>query len=153
MPKFNPYSHLGFLTNRVGRLLAKRMRMTIDELGYTPPISCIGILADLWSKDGVMQKDLGSSLIKTKSSINKMLEALEKEGLIVKKDNPEDKRGKLIFLTSEGKKLQASIEKHVDSCEELIKNKVSEKDLATTKKVLAQYYELLINETKARSNN
>lgn len=153
MSKFDPYNHLGFLTNRVGRLLSKKMRMTIDELGYNSPISCIGILADLWSKDGVMQKDLGISLIKTKSSINKMLEALENEGLIVKKDNPNDKRGKLIFLTTKGKKLQVSIEKQEHSCEKLLKNKISAQDLATTKMVLAQYYELLINETKTFSNN
>ena len=81
------------------------------EEGYKFPASCIGILADLWSKDGVNQKDLGISLVKTKSSINKMLTALEEEGFVVKKNDPSDGRGKLIFLTKKGREMQYVIER------------------------------------------
>ena len=58
------------------------MTPKMKKEGFDFPISCIGIMADLWSKDGVTQKQLGSSMIKTKSSVTKMLESLESSKLI-----------------------------------------------------------------------
>jgi DNA-binding MarR family transcriptional regulator len=126
------------------------MSSKIVENNYHFPASCIGILADLWAKDGVNQKDLGSSLIKTKSTINKMLAALEEDQLIEKRDDPNDKRSKLIFLTPKGKKMQNKIENTSCKYDDILLDKVSDEDLATTKKVLAQYYELLLNEEKQK---
>lgn len=118
----------------------------MESEDITFPSSCIGVLADLWAEDGVNQKDLGISLIKTKSSINKMLAALESDDMIVKKDDPTDKRGKLIFLTEKGRKMQAKIVQASNCCDLEILDKVSPEDLAITKKVLGQYYEMLLQQ-------
>jgi len=60
-----------------------------DSMGF--PSSCIGIMAELWQRDGLSQKELGTSLIKTKSSINKMLDALSQSGMIIKKRRKSNK--------------------------------------------------------------
>lgn len=143
---FDPYDHIGFLTNRIGRLLANHMSEKIEDQGLKFPSSCIGILADLWATDGVNQTELGSSLIKTKSSINKMLTALESDGLITKENDPNDKRGKLIFLTARGKAMQNEIESASTCCDQQILEEVSESDLKITKRVLAKYYERLLQQ-------
>ena len=143
---FDPYDHIGFLTNRIGRLLANHMSEKMGNQGLQFPSSCIGILADLWATDGVNQKELGSSLIKTKSSINKMLTALESDGMITKANDPNDKRGKLIFLTTRGKAMQNEIESASTCCDQQILERVSESDLKTTKRVLSQYYEMLLQQ-------
>lgn len=150
--EFNPYDHIGFLTNRIGRLLANHMSEKMENQGLQFPSSCIGILADLWAADGVNQKDLGSSLIKTKSSINKMLTALESDGMITKANDPNDKRGKLIFLTSRGKDMRKEIESASTCCDQHILEKVSVADLKTTKRVLAQYYEMLLQQNQIDIN-
>ena len=108
--------------------------------GYDFPRSCIGILADLWSKDGVTQKELGSSMIKTKSSVTKMLASLEKAGLIEKKDDPADRRNKLIFLTHKGQEFRTMIE-HKSSLfqAEIIPNH-SPEEIAIAKSVLKTIY-------------
>ena len=153
MKKFNPYDHIGFLTNRIGRLLANHMSCIMDSEDIHFPSSCIGVLADLWAEDGVNQKDLGSSLIKTKSSINKMLAALEADGMITKEDDPNDKRGKLIFLTSKGRKMQNIIVEASDCCDLKIIETISKEDLETTKRVLGQYYEMLLQQASTSENH
>ena len=135
---FNPYNHFGFLTNRVARLIVRSVEaMPQEERPQFPP-SCIGILADLWSKDGVNQKDLGTALVKTKSSINKMLTALENEGFIIKKEDPKDGRGKLIYLTEKGKEMQFTIESKSKEMEEMLLGDCSSEEIKTAKMVLTK---------------
>jgi len=147
---FNPYNHFGFLTNRVARLIIQSVEPSMEKDGHHFPVSCIGILADLWSKDGVNQKDLGTSLVKTKSSINKMLAALETEGFIIKKDDPTDGRGKLIFLTDKGKEMQFTIEKKGREMEAMLLNDSSKEEIRIAKEVLTKMYKKLYKKVNDR---
>ena len=140
---FNPYDHFGFLTNRVARLIVRSVEPSMEAEGYSFPVSCIGILADLWSRDGVNQKDLGISLVKTKSSINKMLKALEQEGFIVKKDDPEDGRGKLIFLTEKGRSMQYYIQQKGKDMEAVLLSDCTKEEIKIAKTVLTKMYKNL----------
>ena len=119
------------------------MSPRLIEAGHKAPTSCIGILADLWSKDGVTQKELGMSLIKTKSSINKMLSSLESDGLVYKADHPTDKRNKLIYLTEPGKAMKTTIQQADQISEKELLAGVDPKDIETAKKVLTILYENL----------
>jgi len=104
------------------------------------PPSCIGVLADLWQSDGMNQKELGLSVIKTKSSINKILAALTKNGLIEKKEDQNDKRSKLIFLTQKGHNLRFDIEKiGLSKTRDLLPDMTAE-EIKTAKKVLKTLY-------------
>lgn len=147
---FNPYNHFGFLTNRVARLIIRSVEPSMEGDGHHFPVSCIGILADLWSQDGVSQKDLGTSLVKTKSSINKMLTALETEGFIIKKDDPTDGRGKLIFLTDKGKEMQFIIEKKGREMEALLLSDCTKEEVKIAKEVLTKMYKKLYKKVNDR---
>lgn len=149
---FNPYNHFGFLTNRVARLIVRSVEPTMGEDGPHFPVSCIGILADLWSQDGVNQKELGSSLVKTKSSINKMLTALETEGFIVKKEDPNDGRGKLIFLTDKGREMQFIIESKSKEMEVMLLNDCTKEEVSIAKKVLTKMYKKLYKSVNDRDH-
>lgn len=140
---FNPYDHFGFLTNRVARLIGRSLDPPLTKEGHQLPVSCVGILADLWSEDGVNQKDLGISLVKTKSSINKMLTALENEGFIVKKEDPNDGRGKLIFLTDKGREMQFVIEQKGKEMEAMLLNDCTKEEVQAAKNVLTKMYKKL----------
>jgi DNA-binding MarR family transcriptional regulator len=134
--QFNPFDHFGFLSNRVGRLLSNRMKTYLEEKGYSFPSSCLGIMAELWECDGKTQKQLGMSLIKAKSSVTKMLVQLENHQLIYKKENSEDKRNKLIFLTGQGKELWEEVI-HLNSQLDLqLKEIYSKQEIAIAKNVL-----------------
>ncbi|MFT6782131.1 MAG: DNA-binding MarR family transcriptional regulator [Saprospiraceae bacterium] len=143
MTKFNPYNHFGFLTNRVARLIVKAVEPDMETDGHCFPASCIGILAELWAKDGISQKYLGTALIKNKSSITKMLLALEDDELIVKVNDPEDGRGKLIYLTQKGRDMQDIIEAKSGEMQEMLLTDCSNDEIVIAKKVLAEMYEKL----------
>ena len=152
---FNPYDHFGFLTNRVARLIVRSVEPSMARDGHHFPTSCIGILADLWSRDGVNQKDLGISLVKTKSSINKMLMALEEEGFVVKRNDPSDGRGKLIFLTEKGKNMQYEIEKKSKEMEAMLLGDCTREEVKIAKAVLTKMYKKLYKKVddQDRENN
>ncbi len=116
------------------------MTPKMKKEGFDFPISCIGIMADLWSKDGVTQKQLGSSMIKTKSSVTKMLESLESSKLIEKNTDSADRRNKLIYLTAKGQGFKSLIqEKSAEYQLELLESHTQE-ELEITKKVLKTIY-------------
>ena len=137
---FDTKQHLGYLTNKVGRLMGKEMQPNLLSLGYSFPNVYLGVLADLWKRDGITQKELGMSLIKTKSSINKMLNALEKEGLLYREIDQSDSRQKLIYLTQKGKDLRNSITLFSKKLEQELLQNVTEEDLMITKSVLHTLY-------------
>lgn len=126
------------------------MQPKMKAEGHDFPISCIGILADLWSKDGITQKELGSSMIKNKSSVTKMLEALEESELIEKREDETDKRKKLIFLTEKGHQFRKMMEsKTLQYQTEILPNHTPE-ELEITKKVLKTMYLNLKEKVKTK---
>lgn len=149
---FNPYDHFGFLTNRVARLISYEMQQSsADSMGF--PSSCIGIMAELWQRDGLSQKELGTSLIKTKSSINKMLDALSQSGMIIKKPDEYDKRAKRVFLTAKGKSFQLYVQNKSRKSEQELLGELSPEDIAAAKRVLETLYHKLSEKRNKRLDN
>jgi MarR family transcriptional regulator, organic hydroperoxide resistance regulator len=76
-----------------------------------------------------------STLISTKmgmeaTSLTRTLKTLEEKGLIVRKKNPEDGRGVLIFLTELGKEKRALSKKTVLQFNDIIKENISPKKMS-----------------------
>jgi DNA-binding MarR family transcriptional regulator len=79
-------------------------------------------------------------MIKTKSSVTKMLEALEKASLIEKRDDPSDKRNKLIYLTERGYELKDMVQEKNATFQKEILEKHTKEELETAKIVLKTIY-------------
>ena len=148
MKIFNPYNNFGYLTTRISRLIQERSKAKLIDLGYNIPCSCLGILADLIHENGVTQKQLGSSLVKTKSSINKMLETLELHKLVKKELDALDARNKLIYITPEGKKLFNQVVAKDQEFTEFLAEKYGKKEVLETKELLNKVYEILLEQAR-----
>lgn len=146
MKAFEPCQHFGFLSNRVGKLIQLQVRETIIANGYQFPSSCIGILAQLWSEDGISQKDLSISLFKNKSSITKMILALERDQMIVRKEDEQDKRYKKIFLTPRGNDFRKDIEHYNQQLNKQLRKHYNQKDIQLAKEILSTTMQLLSKE-------
>lgn len=141
MPKeFNPYNHFGFLTGRVSRLIDYKVETEKTKRQYSFPSSCMGILANLWAKDGIKQQDLADDMIRNKSSITKMILALEKDGLVERKIDKIDKRQKRIYLTKEGKEFKQYIIKKAINGEKRATAGLKKEEIEIAKKVLQTMY-------------
>jgi DNA-binding MarR family transcriptional regulator len=82
-----------------------------------------------------------------------MLKALEKEGLITKKNHPLDKRNKLIFLTKEGANLQSFIERSGNTIEKVLMVDIPAKNVTQAKEVLKDFYLLLSSTSSIQNQN
>jgi DNA-binding MarR family transcriptional regulator len=140
---YNPLDSIVFLTNRVGRLLGNEItrRSLIKDMGIAP--QHIGVLVDLWMKDGVRQQDLAVSIIKDKGTIARALKILEKHNLVVRISDEKDKRNKRIYLTHKGRSMQQELWPLAEDVVSEAAAAISDEDIATCKKVLeTMYYKL-----------
>ncbi len=78
------------------------------------------------------------------TSLTRTLKTLEEKGLIVRKKNPEDGRGVLIFLTELGKEKRALSKKTVLQFNDIIKENISPKKMAAFMEVADTINQLIV---------
>ncbi len=65
------------------------------------------VLLYLWEKEGVTQQTLCNATYKDKPSMTRLIDNMEKQHLVVRISDKNDRRNKLIHLTKTGKDLEA----------------------------------------------
>ena len=101
---FDKLNSAGFLVNHVARLFAEGLRQRIARLGIVP--GQFPALLELWEKDGLTQKQLVDKLDIEQATMANTLARMERDGLIVRKEHPQDGRAKLIYLTTKAKAIR-----------------------------------------------
>lgn len=100
--------HLCFLmdvaTRRITRFYNRRLR----EFGIT--YNHLFVLTCLWEREGLNSKDLSELLVLDSSSLTGHLDRMERAGLIVRRDDPSDRRAVRVFLTEKGRRLRKDLE-------------------------------------------
>ncbi len=143
--EFAPFDSLIFLTNRVGRLLANRIRQEVEEdLEVIMPH--MGVLVDLWMKDGVRQQELAVSVIKDKGTIARSLDVLEREQVVVRMPDEQDRRNKRIYLTDHGRRLRCRLLPHAGVVLAQATDGLSEEAIDICRTVLVRMYHNLNEE-------
>jgi DNA-binding MarR family transcriptional regulator len=74
-------------------------------LGFSP--GQFPILLELWSEDGLTQKQLLERVDIEQATMANTLSRMERDGLIERKPHPTDKRAQLVFLTERAMAMQA----------------------------------------------
>ena len=69
------------------------------------------ILKNLWQQDGVTQQQLACFTQKSKVSIVKLVDGLEKRGLVRRETSPDDRRAKRVVLTEHGRVIEEAVTK------------------------------------------
>lgn len=67
------------------------------------------ILSSLWYQQGISQQFLAEKTAKDKACLTNLMGNLEKKGWIVRREDPADRRNRLVYLTSEGEEISARI--------------------------------------------
>lgn len=135
-----PENHLIFLTNRVGRQLAKLVLTNMKYEGYQPHSSHMGLLADLVEKDGQRQQDLAISTIRNKGTVARALASLEAGGMIERKNDPKDRRQKRIFITEKGRQLWSLAENRCFGALDIAARGLSTEEMNNCTAVLHKIY-------------
>jgi DNA-binding MarR family transcriptional regulator len=94
---------LGFIINHAGRRISHLVSLHFQPYDIT--IEQWTVLARLAEKDGINQKELARRAEKDQTNITRILDLLQRKGLIERRPNPEDRRSFYIFITDKGRDL------------------------------------------------
>ena len=94
----------GYLVNHMARLFEKGLRKRIAPLGIVP--GQFPALLALWEQDGMTQKELLGLLDIEQATLANTLTRMERDGLIVRKEHPEDARARTIHLTEKARSIR-----------------------------------------------
>ncbi|MCV9962068.1 MarR family transcriptional regulator [Pararhizobium sp. BT-229] len=90
-------------------LLAKNFSRALQErgqkLGFAP--GQFPVLLELWSEEGLTQKQLLDRLDIEQATMANTLARMERDGLILRRKHPSDKRAQQIFLTEKARAMEA----------------------------------------------
>jgi DNA-binding MarR family transcriptional regulator len=119
-------------------------RMYNEEASKYDGSMAIGFaLLSIDREEGTPSTKVASRMGMEATSLTRTLKTLEEKGLIIRKPNPNDGRGVLIFLTEFGKEKRAQSKETVIKFNETIKNNVSTEKLQNFMEVSDTINELI----------
>ena len=95
---------VGFLLAKAYQRACALFKEEFDRYDLTP--QQFGLLAFLWQEDGLSQAELSARSQIDRTTMGGIIDRLEKEGLIERRNHPEDRRAYQVFLTSRSKSLE-----------------------------------------------
>ena len=112
----------------------------------------LGILLALADHDGVIMSKLGQRLFLEKSTMTGVIDKMEAEGLVERRNDVSDRRALRIYLTPKAKRLNERIFKIIDKVYADLRGDLSTQDLAisvkVTKKIGQAAHDLSANNDK-----
>ncbi len=95
-----------FITGKASTAIARRLQKNFRQAGIEITIEQWSVLYHLWKEDGQSQQQLCDATFRDKPSITRLVDNLEKLGLVKRTANKNDRRINKICLTPEAEKLQ-----------------------------------------------
>ena len=86
------------------RLVTQAYTPMLTELGITYPQYLV--LMVLWEKDCQPVNDIAHRLLLETNTVTPLLQRMEKQGLLTRKQGKEDSRQRIVSLTKHGKELE-----------------------------------------------
>jgi DNA-binding MarR family transcriptional regulator len=101
------------------------------------------VLVQLWEKDGQSQSALSELTLRDRPTMSRILDTMEKHDLVVRREDPQDARSRLVRLTRRGKALQEKLVPVAKKLVTRLEQGIPEADLETTHRTLSRMLENL----------
>jgi DNA-binding MarR family transcriptional regulator len=95
-----------FITGKASTAIARRLQKKFNQAGIMVTIEQWSVLYQLWKEDGKSQQELCNATFRDKPSITRLIDNLEKLGLVKRVSDARDRRINKVFLTKNALKLQ-----------------------------------------------
>lgn len=102
------------------------------------------VLVRLWEKDGQSQTALSESTLRDRPTMSRILDTMEKSGLVERCVDPNDARSRLVRLTRTGKGLQPKLVPVAKKLVTRLEADIPERDLEITHRTLARMLQNLL---------
>lgn len=104
---FDRHRSPGYVVNYLARLFARALVRRIGAHGVTP--GQFPVLLALWEREGTTQAELVERLAVEQPTMANTLRRMERDGLVKRAPDPEDRRQARIHLTPRGRALEADL--------------------------------------------
>jgi DNA-binding MarR family transcriptional regulator len=123
---------IGVIIGRMMGRMAKVFKRRLSEEEITITLEQLGLLhAISENKEEVAQQDMADLMNKDKSAILRLIDSLEKKRLVVRTNDPQDRRKNVLVVTQQGKSTIAkSLEISKELNEKLVEG-ISQSDIDT----------------------
>ncbi len=95
-----------FITGKASTAIARRLQKNFKMAGIDVTIEQWSVLYHLWKLDGQSQQQLCDATYRDKPSITRLVDNLEKLGLVKRVASKDDRRINKIYLTKQAAELQ-----------------------------------------------
>ncbi len=119
--------HTGILIKKAARLFEQAANKNLDKLGVTHSQTIF--LVRLWENDGQTQIELTKSAGLKQPSVVRILDRMERDGLVIRKRNKEDRRVFNFYLTEKAKKACRHLEKQANTMHAAATHNISKDDI------------------------
>lgn len=97
---YNRENSLGMLSGKVHSLLKKELQRQLDERNIPLKVEFYPVINRLLEEDRVSQQTIADWVGYDRARTSRMIDELEKKGMVERIDDPESRRTKLICLTT-----------------------------------------------------
>ena len=106
MTDFKLNDSYGYLVNLAAQRLKYELHLTFQANGYDITPEQWAVLNRLWEEDGLSQVELAERTFKDKPGTTRILNLLEKKGIVLRRRDADDGRVMNVFLTKTGRDLK-----------------------------------------------
>lgn len=99
--------YIGFQVLQIHKAHRQRAEAALNKLGIHTGQEMI--LFQLWIEEGIPQSQLAASMEVEPPTATKMLQRMERAGLIERRTDPEDARVSRVYLTARGRALEQPV--------------------------------------------
>jgi len=132
---------LGHFMGRTTRAMSRMLQNVIANAGYDITIEQWVIIANLNRKNGQFQQQLADNTYKNKTSVTRMINALQKKGLVERVSDQEDLRQKRVFLTQKGAQLYEKLRPLAMQVQEKATQGIDSEEMEYCKNILLKIYD------------
>jgi MarR family transcriptional regulator, organic hydroperoxide resistance regulator len=133
-PSLPSSESIGFLIRDCMMLLHKLLRTHIGP--HDISTAQWFLLRVLWEEEGLSQRELSERVNTTEPTTQSALLRMERQGIIRRAKNPNDKRANRIYLTAKGRKLETKMIPYAQETVNVAAQGLTAEELATLKRLI-----------------
>jgi DNA-binding MarR family transcriptional regulator len=142
--KIIPEKQLQYWINRLGFVLRRDLQDRFRQAGIKMGAEEWAVLLLLWQEDGQTPGALALRSVKDQTTLTRLLDGMERKGLVNRTPDVDDRRRVRVSLTAKGQGMQATLVPLAAGLIEQSQRGISVEDLQTTRRVLRQMTENML---------
>jgi DNA-binding MarR family transcriptional regulator len=132
---------INFLLGGIGRMRRAQMNEALAANGIYAGQEMF--LWHLWREDGLTQSQLVERLCVQPPTVSKMLDRMERAGLVERRPDPDDSRVTRVYLTEQGRRSQDAVSEVWKTIEQRLTMGLSVEERLLLRRLLLQVHENL----------